>query len=403
LPPCRSRSAAPPAAATAAATSPRGATAFIGAGGGGDTICAAVRALAAAHAHPSAAPHVLGAGYPPGEYRTALSAGSADRASCGGAATDAYLAAVMLPLADCPDVWRVGGALSPEQLAAFAQPLVPPGKDATWQAEARFKYKSLLEESAFAACLSARATAAPAGASAPLALHMFVSTAEGPGSGAFARMQAALRGYIEAHSISHLVVIDCGGDILDARRAGRDVAVLQACCALVQALPDLTLSVEVFGAGADAHADAASSLARLDAVAALFADADAAAADDAERGAFTALLERNEGGLAAELLGEGRATGNFLLARRLLADVARADVAAVQSSYERYAAALHRRVEYARATPDWRAAFDAANAAFGPRAVLQAGAAVYAFRVNSAALARLRAHATPADAAALFL
>jgi hypothetical protein len=317
----------------------------------------------------------------------------------------------MLPLADCPDVWRVGGALSPDQLAAFAAPLVPPGKDATWQQEARFKYKSLLEESAFAARLAARATerdasagAADADAAAPLALHMFVSTAEGPGTAPFSRMQAALRGYIEVHSVSHLVVIDCGGDILDARRAGRDVAVLQACCALVRALPGLTLSVEVFGAGADAHADAESSLQRLDAVASLFADADGAAAADAERAAFTALLERNEGGLASELIGEGRATGNFLLARRLLADVAPDDVAAVQLSYERYVAALHRRVEYARATPEWRAAFDAANQAFGARAVLQAGAAVYAFRVDSAALARLRARATPADAAAaLFL
>jgi hypothetical protein len=403
------------AAAAAAAASPaRGAgapTAFIGAGGGGDTVCAALRALA----HP--APHtcaVLGAGYAFEEYTGALEKGApGDRLACDGARARAHVSAILRPAVlpaaapPCPDVWRVAG-LPDGALEAFAAPLVV-REGPTWRGDARFKYKTLLEESTFATRLSAYASASAAAAhpadAAPaaeaLAVHMFVSTPAAPGApgGAFERMTAALRVFLSSHEprLRRVVIVDCGGDILAPGRGGRDAAVLRACAALAPEL-GLTLRVEVYGAGGDAHADAATVEARMAAmrthllVASQARDDPASSEestdeeDDGAPARFVALLEANAShGLATDVLGDGRAAGNFLAASRFLADVDGGRLSA-QEAYDAYAQrCLRPRVEYARAPGGdaWRDAFDAANDAFGARAVLEAGARVHVFAAAS--------------------
>jgi hypothetical protein len=362
-----------------------GATAYIGAGGGGDTVCAALRALA----HPAGAGPccVLGAGYELAEYVAALEGGAAgDRLPCGAAAAAAYLREAVLPVPGAPDVWRVG---TPDAAAleALAAPLVPPERPAGWRHEARFKYKTLLEECAFAARL-----AAARGAAAP-AVHMFVSTQQARGSASYDRMAAALRSFFVTARVARVVLLDAGGDIFDARRAGRDVAVLQACLALAPELR-LSVAVEVYGVGVDAHADAPATLARLNAIRAALradgapADAAAAAADEASRAAFAALLRAEEGGLASEVVGEGRAMGNFLAAQRLLADV-HARRSCEHAAYAALLRGLHKRVEHARGRDAAaRAAFDAANLAHGKVNVLAAAATVSVFVLDAAALAR---------------
>eukprot|EP00457_Paulinella_chromatophora_P010835 gb/GEZN01010951.1/.p1 GENE.gb/GEZN01010951.1/~~gb/GEZN01010951.1/.p1 ORF type:complete len:388 (-),score=48.76 gb/GEZN01010951.1/:35-1168(-) len=349
-------------------------SAYIGAGGGGDTVMAALRALC----HQAGPCCVLGAGYAPSDYYDALTKGQNDhktgevqRKSCHQASVQKYLSKVKIPIhmdksiaTPLTDVWRVG-SLSKEEMVAFVTPLLPPGKHMDWRDTAGFKYRTLIEESSFHDQVTAKGRA--------VELDMFVSTEKYEGTPEFARMVGALRGFVDARKVQQLVLLDVGGDILDFSRYQRDVSVLLAC---VQVAVEwrIRLLLEVYGAGCDAHADAATAQARLEELA-----QRAGIAISDEQANFCRMLAAERQGLAVEVAGVGRAGGNFLLASKLIKQVDEGTTSLGQA-YEEYTKGLHARTEYKYATDDWRASFDSSNAV-DKRATLIAGARTFVFEL----------------------
>eukprot|EP00808_Paulinella_micropora_P005050 g73321.t1 len=259
-----------------------GATVFIGAGGGGDTVfatcCALVQSKSQTHRGPCIA---LGVGYGSSEYEKALGnglknrkTGEWDRLPCDKAKLREYLSKVVQPIQGAKgplkDVWRVVG-MSQEELMEFAKPLIPEGKDPGWSKNASFKYMTLMEETTFANQLAVRGEKQE--------ICMVFSTAKSTDSEDY---------------------VHVGGDII-APKVQRDSNVLRACIAIAEELK-VRLVVEIFGAGCDAHAPYVLVEERL-ARGGYTPNADKVSTTELRD--FLPFLKAEEHKLASEIMGEG--------------------------------------------------------------------------------------------------
>jgi hypothetical protein len=282
-------------------------TAFVGAGGGGDTAAALLRStLSRSNAV------VYGAGYSAAEYASGLARGVAgkgpassnafDRLPHAGspALVDAYLRSLGVRCDDgvfelTPDATHVDalfGPLRPDaSLPVSAQP-------------AGFKYATLLDE---AAALRALRPAAP--------LRMFRSVRDFASPRAVQHAHAALRDDFARQGVTVAVLVDFGADVFDfggveRRPLQRDKCVLLSLLHLLRTGALSELRIEAYGPGVDAHAPLDVVARQLEAVAPFATVLTPQAANPAVE-AYVAALRAHAAALGP-LFAPGRATRNFV-------------------------------------------------------------------------------------------
>ena len=305
-----------------AAQLPGGLTAYVGAGGGGDTAAAVVRSLA----HPAGCrAAVYGAGYSAAEYARSLASGvraapgsgrDYDRLPFGGDSglIDDYLrdtGARDHAGRDAP-VFQVRPARGSRHVAALFEGLRVDGSAAVDEQGAGFKHMSLLDECSVVAQL------AP-----PHPVYIFGSVRDLRDAAAARIAYEALAAHLHAADTRRLVLIDFGADVLDfaaptgeRRPLARDTTVLLMALHMLLTGVIVALRLEVYGPGVDAHDTLDAVMHRLQALESLgLARVLPAGAAGPEVDAFVARLRQHEAPLArCGLLRRGRATANFLRA-----------------------------------------------------------------------------------------
>ena len=355
----------PPRDALAGAMSaaqPPGVTAYVGAGGGGDTAAAVVRSLA----HPAGGrAAVYGAGYSAAEYARSLAGGVRAPPGSGreydrlpfigdSALIDHYLrdtGARDHAGRDVP-VFQLRPDGGSRHVAALFEGLraADASNAAVIEQGAGFKHMSLLDECYVAAQL------AP-----PHPVHIFASVRDLRDPAAARSAFEALAAHLRAADARRVVLIDFGADVLDfataagARRPlARDTTVLLMLLRMLRTGVIAQLRLEVYGPGVDAHDTLDAVMHRLRGLGGL-ARVLPRGAGDPEADAFVAALRQHAAPLArCGLLRRGRATANFLRAyEHELASAA--DVAAFVSEW------LEARDDFARRSDAERAAFRGAT------------------------------------------
>ena len=331
-------------------------TLYLGAGGGGDTNSAILRALS--HPKDSGDVYVLGAGYSREEYCKSLKDGVlrqgiadtvpkpdktdecykyfADRLPCPDAsAINEYLGSVLSKYKfteqSTTEVYQLkDGTKNSDDKAydrdkALFDKLVTPKNNPT-----SFGYRSLREESQLLADLK---KADPVNTLYDN-IYMFYSTdtfkeslkgedgkpikdeAGKPKIEVTEKSKAnakklydGLKLFITEKKISTVYLMDFGADIFDFKKLARDTAVLLAIAKIIEDMKATApkLIIEVYGPGVDAHAPIGEVIANLNNVKPLSEIISV-------NPLFIDLLERHKDGAAKDLMKSGRATGNFYIA-----------------------------------------------------------------------------------------
>ena len=309
------------------AAQPAGLTAYVGAGGGGDTAAAVVRSLA----HPAGGrAAVYGAGYSAAEYARSLTGGV--RASAGSGRdydrlpyigsgdgdglVDAYLRDVGARDAGGRDVpvFQVRPAGGSRHVAPLFEGLRVDPSAAVDAQGASFKHMSLLDEGNVVAQLSP-----------PHPVYMFASVRDLRDVAAARGAYYALEAHLRASGADCLVLLDFGADLLDFAAPGggrrplaRDTTVLLFALHLLRTGAVARLRLEAYGPGVDAHDTLDAVMHRLHALGDV-AQLLPHGAGGAQIDAFLRLLKKHEAPLARlGLLRRGRATANFLRAHEQL-------------------------------------------------------------------------------------
>jgi hypothetical protein len=239
---------------------PRRVTAYVGAGGGGDTVSALVRALAAP---PTEDVVVYGAGYSAAVYEESLRAGvesktpgyDYDRKPFTGDRTliDAYLHGVGVRTTDGDgSVFQVT-VPHPSVVGALFDDLRTDISLPAAEQHAGFKYRSLLD-----------AVNAVDQLKLPFPLFMFHSVADlSDASEVRASYEALSAHWTASHTkVETVVLLDFGGDIVDivptdcshpSRPLSRDTTVLMMALRFLRTGVIDCLRLEIYGPGVDAH------------------------------------------------------------------------------------------------------------------------------------------------------
>jgi hypothetical protein len=277
-------------------------TLYVGAGGGGDTVAAALRALADGG---GAERKVIGAGYPRSQYTDTLvkkNTASLDT-------IDGYVSGV-IEESDVPGIF----ALKPPDAACEANKAVvfaDRGElDATYGVptyeteSSSYKYKTLLEESTFLHHVDMGA------------VECFMAvTSDSMNAAADAQLDA-FQDFVVHHKVREIVLIDFGGDVFDLKPViskARDAVFLTVILLVMKRLAaqgrSLTLRVEVYGPNVDMHdADGAASVIKKLMKAGVSVKAGHTTA------MYSIMKAKAILGTMLGLLGPGRATGNWLAA-----------------------------------------------------------------------------------------
>jgi len=232
-------------------------TLYVGAGGGGDTVAAALRALADGG---GSSRMVMGAGYAYEEYVTALMSGSSRNGvftrpayadTAGEAAIRAYVDSVLAP-SKVPGVFQIQ---KPDErsealkAAVFADTShhTQDGVPAYDTQDSPYKYKTLLEESSLLKYVDLGDT------------HCFIAvTADRLGPAADEQLKSFKKFIKDPEmNIREIVLLDFGGDIFDLKpvmKGARDAVFLTLILeAMKMSVFPIHLRVEVYGPNVDAH------------------------------------------------------------------------------------------------------------------------------------------------------
>lgn len=277
-------------------------TLYVGAGGGGDTVAAALRALADGG---GAKRKVIGAGYPRAQYIETL----AKKNTTSLETVDAYVSGV-IEESDVPGIF----AMKPPDAACEANKALVFADRAeldvtysvpTYETEGSgYKYKTLLEESTFLRHVDMGA------------VKCFMAVTTDSMNPAADAQLTAFEEFVVKHEVREIVLIDFGGDVFDLKPAisrARDAVFLTVILLAMKRLAaqgrGLTLRVEVYGPNVDMHdAEGPSSV-----IGKLMKPGVSVRAGRAT--AMYKMLKAKEGlATMLGLLGPGRATGNWLAA-----------------------------------------------------------------------------------------
>lgn len=306
------------------------ATLYIGAGGGGDTVAAVVRALSEPE---NSRRLVLGAGYAYSAYVNAVVEGNERNGKVQRPPTEASLAmvkryvnSVLEPCSgyvhgdgdgEAPDACAVFRLKKPTAASEGIKAAVFSDKRARdadgvpgyESADSGYKYKTLLEESAFLGAVDAEG------------VECFLLATSDRLDASAAREFEALKAFVVQQRVHEVVLMDFGGDLFDLRpvlKGARDGVFLTL---LVQLLKDpmtpLRLRIEVYGPGVDMHDKPSDVYEKL----CLRYSPSSVSFRGEGNGVYGTLHDLHETLSKQGILGPGRATGNWYEAvRRSLLD-----------------------------------------------------------------------------------
>lgn len=277
-------------------------TLYVGAGGGGDTVAAALRALADGG---GAKRKVIGAGYPRSQYTDVL----AKKNTASLETVEAYVSGV-IEESGVPGIFALkppDAACQANKAAVFADRAELDATYGVLQYETEgssYKYKTLLEESTFLRHVDMGA------------VECFMAVTSDSMNDAAQAQMTAFEAFVLRHNVREIVLIDFGGDVFDLKPVisrARDAVFLTIILLVMKRLEArgraLILRVEVYGPNVDMHdADGAMSV-----IGKLMKTGVSVRAGHAT--AMYSTLKAKEGlGTMLGLLGPGRATGNWLAA-----------------------------------------------------------------------------------------
>jgi len=303
---------------------------YLGAGGGGDTTAAMVRAMV--DDTPNINKFVMGAGYKfDKEYEDALLKGSRkDRKaindiksnSNANNSTDNWNNIIQEYLRNTLQKDEKTNAfvykfdankiqISRETEKSLFSKLVPdsePGKTYT-DLGSGFKYKSLLDERIAIQYFSEKCPEKFSSIRDNIFMLQSVDNVN-------TEMDTidtyySLLEFIEIYGINRIVVMDFGGDVFDYNKLSRDTCTLLMLLFMMknESVVKFTLDVEVYGPGCDSHESVMTTLENMKSA---MGDITSLQQDASKLANF--LLEHRYALYQYEILGKGRATGNFLKA-----------------------------------------------------------------------------------------
>lgn len=307
---------------------------YLGAGGGGDTTAAMIRALAD-NDNGIAKKFVMGAGYKfPEDYEKAFKDGSNKRGTDGKdrfsvvlndtkdltQQANTYLANT-LEKDEKYEIYKFKTrtfltnntdtdesffeSLIPDEAKEINGKKIPPA-----QQKSGFKIKTLLEERTSIRYLKSKYQTEFS--SIEDNLYMFRTVDSFDVTKDVVASFEALKHFIKTKGITKVVVMDFGGDIFDYKKITRDTGVLAMLLYMIKHDAAMfKLDIEVYGPGCDTHATVAETKTNMMKA---IGDLTPVTGESPLMSMAQFLFENSEELLKYEILGEGRATGNFVKA-----------------------------------------------------------------------------------------
>ena len=191
------------------------------------------------------------------------------------------------------------------------------------QQSSSFKYRSLLDERIAIRYFNQHEKDKKRFEKIKDRLYMFASTDNMDGILEVKRAYQALQTFIQAKQITRIVLMDFGGDIFDYAKVQRDTAVLMMLLRMINNQTNLfTIDVEVYGPGCDAHETVTQTIENMKKIGDKFVvEGPTAEPSTSTLKKMTDILKTHKDELKKyDILGPGRATGNFLQAYELAAE-----------------------------------------------------------------------------------